>query len=108
MCLVRELFDENERMECIVVMESGVRPVVDAVTKGLPLTRKNLRLEEGMSNVTLRSLKEEITCLSCESWLVLLEEEMVISGLKACVMKEELEVEEGYEMERDEFEDLMR
>jgi hypothetical protein len=40
--------------------------------------------------------------------LVFVEAEMVISGLKTWVMKEELEVQEGYEMEREEFEDLMR
>lgn len=108
-CLVRELLDESERMACMVVMESGVGHVTDAVTKGLPLTRKNLRFEEGMSKVTLRSLKEEITCFGCEPGLVLLsEEEMVMSGLKTCDMKEELKVREGYERESEEFEDLMR
>lgn len=69
-CLVRELLDENDIMAWMVVMESGVGVFTDAVTKGLPLTRKNLRLEEGMSKVTLRSLKEEITCFPCESGLV--------------------------------------
>ena len=61
MCLVRELLDERERMKCRVVIDS-VRYVTDVATKGLPLTRKNLRFEEGMPKVTLRSLKEEITC----------------------------------------------
>lgn len=82
LCLVRELLDENERMECMVVMESGVRLVTDTVTKGLPLTRKNRRLDKGMSKVTPRSLKEEITCFSCESWFVFMEVEIVISGSK--------------------------
>ena len=62
-CLVRELLEENERMTWVVVMERDVGVFTDAVRNGLPLTRKNFRLEEGMSKVTLRSLKEEITCL---------------------------------------------
>lgn len=95
-CLVRDLLDESERMECVVVMKSGVGQVTDPVTKGHPLTRKNLRFEEGISKVTLRSLKEEITCFVFEPGVVLHSEEaIVISGLKTCVMKEELKVIEG-------------
>jgi len=95
-CLVRELLDESERMACMVVMESDVGHVTEAVTKGLPLTRKKLRFEEGMSKVTLRSLKEEMTCLACKPGVVLVSvEEMVMSGLKSCAMKEELKLREG-------------
>ena len=35
-------------------------PETEHVRNGLPLTRKNLKFEEGKSKVTLRSLKEEI------------------------------------------------
>jgi len=42
-------------------MERGVDSVTEKVKKGLPLTRKKVRLEEGISKVTLRSLKEVTT-----------------------------------------------
>jgi hypothetical protein len=38
------------------VIERGVGFVTKAVTKGLPLIRKNLRFEDGISRVTPRSL----------------------------------------------------
>jgi len=43
------------------VIERDVEDVTEAVIKGLPLERKNLRLEEGMSKVMPRSLNDEIT-----------------------------------------------
>lgn len=51
-----DLFEENEEMAWIVVMERGLGSVTDTVKKGLPLTRKKLRFDEGISKVTLRSL----------------------------------------------------
>lgn len=56
MNLVRESFEEKKMMSWMVDMERWVSCVTEKVTKGLPLTRKNLRLEDGMSKVTLRSL----------------------------------------------------
>jgi hypothetical protein len=43
-------------MAWIVVIERGVGCVTENVKKGLPLTRKNLKFDEGISKVTLRSL----------------------------------------------------
>ena len=53
--------EDKETMVCTVVMERDVGDVTETVRKGLPLERKNLRLEEGMSKVTPRSLYDEIT-----------------------------------------------
>jgi hypothetical protein len=53
---VSELLEENERMAWIVEMVISVLPVIEQVKKGLPLTRKNRKFEEGISKVTLRSL----------------------------------------------------
>jgi hypothetical protein len=53
---VRESLQEKERMSWIVVIERGVGCVTENVEKGLPLTRKNLKFDEGISKVTLRSL----------------------------------------------------
>jgi hypothetical protein len=61
--LVRVVFDENERMVWMVDIEMVVSPETEQVRNGLPRTRKNLRLEEGKSRVTLRSLEEEIVCI---------------------------------------------
>jgi hypothetical protein len=47
---------EQEVMELIVVIERGVGCVTEIVKKGLPLTRKKVKFEEGISKVTLRSL----------------------------------------------------
>jgi len=47
------------------VIERDVEEVTEAVIKGLPLERKNLRLEEGISKVTPRSLNDEITRFCC-------------------------------------------
>ena len=52
---------DKETMVCTVVMERDVGFVTEAVIKGLPLERKNLRFEEGLSKVTPRSLYDEIT-----------------------------------------------
>jgi len=51
---------------CTVVIERDVEEVTEAVIKGLPLERKNLRLEEGMSKVTPRSLNDETARFCCE------------------------------------------
>ena len=53
--------EDKETMVCTVVIERDVGDVTEAVIKGLPLERKNLRFEEGMSKVTPRSLYDEIT-----------------------------------------------
>ena len=53
--------EDKETMVWTVVIERDVGDVTEAVIKGLPLERKNLRLEEGMSKVTLRSLYDEIS-----------------------------------------------
>lgn len=82
MYLVRAVFEENEIMAWMVDIEIGVRPETAQVRNGLPRTRKNLRLEEGRSRVTLRSLKEEITCVFCESGRVFSKAVMVRSALK--------------------------
>jgi hypothetical protein len=103
--LVRESFEENETISWTVEMERGVGLVTEKVKKGLPLTRKNLKFEDGISNVTLRSLKEEIICLSL---LFLCVEDMVRSGWKTWLMTVELENRLGYDIEREEFDDLMR
>ncbi|KAM1429167.1 hypothetical protein ACFX2I_045394 [Malus domestica] len=58
--LVFEPFDEHERIAWMVEIEREVELETEQVMNGLPRTRKKLRLEEGKSNVTLRSLKEEI------------------------------------------------
>lgn len=50
------LVEDTESIVCDVVMERDVGDVTEAVIKGLPLARKNLRLEEGMSKVIARSL----------------------------------------------------
>jgi hypothetical protein len=50
----------------MVEMERGVGFVTETVKNGLPLTRKKLRFEEGISKVTLRSLYEDIMCFSLE------------------------------------------
>lgn len=60
MYLVDELFTVSDKTAWIVEIVIEVLPETEQVMKGLPLTRKNLRLEEGKSRVTLRSLKEEI------------------------------------------------
>ncbi|WVZ07735.1 hypothetical protein V8G54_021081 [Vigna mungo] len=44
-------------MVCSVVIERDVEDLTEAVIKGLPLERKKLRLEEGMSKVTARRTK---------------------------------------------------
>jgi hypothetical protein len=103
--LVRESFEENETISWTVEMERGVGFVTEKVKKGLPLTRKNLKFEEGMSKVTLRSLKEEITCFSFPFGRV---EDMVRSGWKTWLMTAELENRLGYDIESEEFDDLMR
>lgn len=54
--LVLEVLASKERMAWIVDMEMGVLAVTEAVKKGLPLTRKKRRFEEGRSRVRLRSL----------------------------------------------------
>lgn len=77
---VPELFDENDRIAWMVEIEIAVPLETEQVRNGLPRTRKNLRLEEGMSKVTLRSLKEEITWLFCEPGLVFPVAEMVRSA----------------------------
>ena len=61
--LVLALFEEKERIAWMVDMEIAVPPETEHVRNGLPLTRKNLKLEEGKSKVTLRSLREEIKCV---------------------------------------------
>jgi hypothetical protein len=53
-------------------MERWVCCVTENVKKGLPLTRKNLKFEEGRSKVTLRSLKEDIL------WVFPLKDEAVL------------------------------
>jgi len=53
--------EDKESMACTVVIERDVEDVTEAVIKGLPLERKNLRLEEGMSKVRPRSLWDEMT-----------------------------------------------
>lgn len=55
------LLGDKESMVCSVVIERDVEDVTEAVIKGLPLERKKLRLEEGMSKVMPRSLNDEIT-----------------------------------------------
>jgi hypothetical protein len=80
--LVRAAFDENERMAWMVDIEMAVLPETEQVRNGLPRTRKNLMLEEGMSRVTLRSLWEEIKCVFLASGWVFSEAEMVRSALK--------------------------
>jgi len=57
---------DKESMVCTVVIERDVEEVTEAVIKGLPLERKNLRLEEGMSKVTPRSLNDETARFCCE------------------------------------------
>ncbi|KAF5799869.1 hypothetical protein HanXRQr2_Chr07g0309451 [Helianthus annuus] len=59
-----------------------------------------------MSKVRLRSLKEDMTWGRVGSGL--LETDMVRSGLKIWYVKEGLENKDGYEMDRDERDDLMR
>jgi len=55
---VDEVLPESDKTAWIV--EIVMEELTEKVMKGLPLTRKNLRLEEGKSRVTPRSLKEEI------------------------------------------------
>jgi hypothetical protein len=80
--LVRAVFDENERMAWMVDIEMTVPPETEQVRNGLPWTRKNLRLEEGNSKVTLRSPWEEIMCVFLASGWVFSEAEMLRSSLK--------------------------
>lgn len=75
-------YEENERIAWIVENIREVPFKTEQVTKGLPLTRKNLRFEDGKSTVTLRSLKDEILWLFCESGDSLFGAEIVKSGLK--------------------------
>ena len=56
MYFVLSSFEDSETMVCDVVIERQVGLVTEAVIKGLPLIRKNLRFDEGMSKVTPRSL----------------------------------------------------
>lgn len=58
MYFVDEVFPERDKTAWIV--EIVIEELTEQVMKGLPLTRKNLRLDEGKSRVTPRSLKEEI------------------------------------------------
>lgn len=58
---VQELLGLNSRMAWIVEIQSGTPLITLQVRKGLPLTRKNRRLLDGKSRVTLSSLKEEMT-----------------------------------------------
>ena len=60
MYFVDELFPENDKTAWIVEIVIEEVPETEQVMKGLPLTRKNLRLEEGKSRVTPRSLKDEM------------------------------------------------
>lgn len=91
--LVRKLLEEHERIAGIVEMERAIGLETSQVTKGLPRTRKKRRLEEGKSNVTLRSLKEDIRWLVgfCEAVAA----EMVRSGMKVWKMKEEVAWRDG-------------
>lgn len=77
----------------MVEIESSVRLETEQVTKGLPRTRKKRRLEEGKSRVTLRSLNEEILCVSWE--LEFCEAEMVRSSMKIWYRKAELKKRDG-------------
>ena len=86
-------------------MERGVESATKKVKKGLPLARKKVRFEEGISKVTPRSLKEVTTCFSLE---VFVEEVMVRSALKTWDIAEGVMEREGYERESDESDDLMR
>lgn len=82
MYLVIELFDEKDRIPWMVEIEIAVPPETEQVRNGLPLTRKNRRLEAGRSKVTLRSSYEETTWFLCEFGLVFSEAEMVRSATK--------------------------
>lgn len=99
MCLVRESAEQNETMAWMVEMERRVvlRVMVLKVKKGLPRTRKNRRLLEGRSKVTLRSLKAEILCrvLEIADGLVLFKEVMVRSGTKTWPTIDELDKRDG-------------
>lgn len=91
MYLVRDSLEEKDRTAWMVEIEMEVLFETEQVRNGLPRTRKNLRLEEGNSRVMLRSLKEEMTCLSCGFWVL----EMVRSALKTWYKKAELENRDG-------------
>ena len=68
--LVRAVFDENERMVWMVDIEIAMLLETEQVKNGLPRMGKNLRMEEGKSRVTLRSLEEEIVCIfSATGWV---------------------------------------
>lgn len=64
-CLVREGFEEKERMAWIVEMERRVEARVERVMNGEPRTRKKRR-DGWMSSVRLRSLNEEMVW--CWDW----------------------------------------
>lgn len=91
--------EENERMGWVVEMEIPVvlRLIVRKVKKGLPRTRKNRRLLEVKSKVTLISLKEETLCrvFRIDRGLVLFKEVMVRSGTKTWRTREELDKRDG-------------
>ncbi|KAM1767405.1 hypothetical protein ACFX12_045497 [Malus domestica] len=77
----------------MVEIEREVALETEHVMNGLPRTRKKLRLEEGKSNVTLRSLKEEILWGRGESgfWVA----EMARSAVKIWCVKAEVEERDG-------------
>lgn len=81
--LVDDLLPEKDETAWVVEIVTEELLETKQVTKGLPLTRKNLRLEEGKSSVTPRSLKEEIKCVFLECGSGPSDPVMVMSAVKA-------------------------
>lgn len=92
----------------MVEIEIGVLLKTSKVRNGLPRTRNDRRLAEGMSRVTLRSLNSEIICDFCENEPEFPAAETVKSALKTWNPTAELQTIEGYEIAMEERADLIR